>query len=68
MQTLKFNLQEAMARPPQDIRDPQVLKKVHAQIIADILKEIQEAKKMRIQRIQEIGKPAPSKIIRQEKP
>lgn len=64
MQRLKINFKEAMARPIQDIRDPQVQKKLNAQIIADIQKDIQEAEKMRIQRIREMGKPASQWIIR----
>ncbi len=64
MQRLKFNLQEAMARPIQDIRDPQVQEKLHAQIIAAIQKDIQEAEKIRVQHIREMGKPASQWIIR----
>ncbi len=64
MQRLKFNLQEAMERPIQDIRDPQVQKKLHAQIVADIRKDIQEAEKARIQHIQKDGRPLSLYIIR----
>ena len=64
MQRLKINFKEAMARPLQDIRDPQMRKKLHAQIIADIQKDIQEAEEIRVQRIREMGKPASQWIIR----